>query len=92
MPPLTDNAPERTINIVCPANSWDVHHHIFDLDNFALSPTRHFTPSSAPMPDLEKFQHSLGIEHVCIAHGMSYGADSSSLLHYLVGQSVRVYR
>ncbi|OCF31071.1 amidohydrolase 2 [Kwoniella heveanensis BCC8398] len=68
---------------ICPRGSWDVHHHIFDLDKFPLSPTRHFTPSPASLASFESFQHSLGIEHPCIAHGLSFGTDPSSLLHYL---------
>jgi len=68
---------------ICPPGSWDVHHHIFDLDRFDLSSTRHFTPSPAPLPAFEAFEHSLGIDHTCIAHGMSFGLDVSSLLYYL---------
>lgn len=82
MPSLVSTAPIRT-DQPCPPGSWDVHHHIFDLDKFPLAPTRHFTPSSAPLRSFETFQHSMGIEHACIAHGLSFGTDPSSLLYYL---------
>lgn len=82
MPSLASTAPTRTEQ-PCPPGSWDVHHHIFDLDKFPLAPTRHFTPSSAPLHSFETFQHSLGIDHACVAHGLSFGTDPSSLLYYL---------
>ncbi|WWC93845.1 hypothetical protein V866_000681 [Kwoniella sp. B9012] len=82
MPSLSSTAAHRT-DQPCPPGSWDVHHHIFDLDKFPLSPSRHFTPSPAPLPSFEAFQHSLGIEHASIAHGLSFGTDPSSLLYYL---------
>lgn len=82
MPSLVSTAPIRT-DQPCPPGSWDVHHHIFDLDKFPLAPTRHFTPSSAPLHSFETFQHSMGIDHACIAHGLSFGTDPSSLLYYL---------
>lgn len=84
MPSLASTAPPRTTEQPCPSGSWDVHHHIFDLDGrFPLSPTRHFTPSPATLAQFEAFQHGLGIEHACIAHGLSFGTDPSSLLFYL---------
>ncbi|OWZ37512.1 amidohydrolase 2 [Cryptococcus neoformans c45] len=82
MPSLVSTAPIRT-DQPCPPGSWDVHHHIFDLDKFPLAPTRHFTPSSAPLHSFETFQHSMGIDHACIAHDLSFGTDPSSLLYYL---------
>ncbi|WWC63045.1 uncharacterized protein I303_105644 [Kwoniella dejecticola CBS 10117] len=82
MPSLSATASKRT-DQPCPPGSWDVHHHIFDLDRFPLSPTRHFTPSPAPLSAFEEFQHSMGIEHASIAHGLSFGTDPSSLLFYL---------
>jgi hypothetical protein len=83
MPSLIDTAPSRSYRL-CPPGSWDVHHHIFELDGrFPLSPTRHFTPSSATLEQLEAFQHSMGIDHVSMSHGLSFGTDLRSLQHYM---------
>ncbi|KAJ4245995.1 hypothetical protein NW762_013739 [Fusarium torreyae] len=66
-----------------PAGSWDTHHHIFEPDRFPFSAGRHFTPSVATLEQLRVFEDSIGVEHVCIAHGLSYGPDCTSLLYYL---------
>ncbi|KAJ0119931.1 hypothetical protein J7T55_000781 [Diaporthe amygdali] len=44
---------------------------------------RHFTPSVATLEQLHDFEASIGVQHVCIAHGLSYGPDCTSLLYYL---------
>ncbi|RMJ03668.1 hypothetical protein BHE90_014485 [Fusarium euwallaceae] len=66
-----------------PQGAWDTHHHIFEPDRFPFSAGRHFTPSVATLEDLQQFEASIGVAHVCIAHGLSYGPDCTSLLHYL---------
>ncbi|KAH6951261.1 hypothetical protein BKA56DRAFT_663865 [Ilyonectria sp. MPI-CAGE-AT-0026] len=66
-----------------PNGAWDTHHHIFEPSRFPFAPGRHFTPSVATLEQLKEFEASIGVAHVCIAHGLSYGADCSSLLHYL---------
>ncbi|KAI9927129.1 hypothetical protein ASPWEDRAFT_121611 [Aspergillus wentii DTO 134E9] len=66
-----------------PSGAWDTHHHIFEPDRFPFAEGRHFTPARASLEQLQKFEESIGVEHVCIAHGLSYGADCSSLLYYL---------
>ncbi|KAF4460992.1 amidohydrolase 2 [Fusarium albosuccineum] len=66
-----------------PQGAWDTHHHIFEPDRFPFSAGRHFTPSVATLEDLQKFEASIGVAHVCIAHGLSYGPDCTSLLYYL---------
>ncbi|TDZ13494.1 2-pyrone-4,6-dicarbaxylate hydrolase [Colletotrichum spinosum] len=66
-----------------PAGSWDTHHHIFEPARFPFAPGRHFTPSVATLDELKAFEQSIGVSHVCIAHGLSYGADCTSLLYYL---------
>jgi predicted TIM-barrel fold metal-dependent hydrolase len=37
----------------------------------------------ATLDELKAFEKSIGVDHVCIAHGLSYGKDCSSLLYYL---------
>lgn len=66
-----------------PAGAWDTHHHIFEVDRFPFATGRHFTPSPATVEDLQKFEASVGVEHVVIAHGLSYGPDCTSLKYYL---------
>jgi predicted TIM-barrel fold metal-dependent hydrolase len=66
-----------------PVAAWDTHHHIFEPDRFPFAEGRHFTPSRASFEQLKSFEESIGVEHVCIAHGFSYGADCTSLLYYL---------
>lgn len=66
-----------------PAGSWDTHHHIFEPERFPFAAGRHFTPSVATLEQLREFEDSVGVEHVCIAHGLSYGPDCTSLLYYL---------
>ncbi|KAI5476040.1 amidohydrolase 2 [Pseudohyphozyma bogoriensis] len=83
MAPLAATATGDRSDRVFPAGSWDCHHHIFDLDLFPLAATRHFTPANASLAELEAFQHKLGIDHVALAHGLSFGSDISSLEFYL---------
>ncbi|CAG7971940.1 unnamed protein product [Penicillium salamii] len=66
-----------------PAGAWDTHHHIFEPDRFPFAEGRHFTPSRASFEQLQEFEKSIGVDHVCIAHGLSYGLDCTSLLYYL---------
>lgn len=66
-----------------PSGGWDTHHHIFEPEKFPLSQDRHFTPSTATLDELRAFEASIGVDHVCIAHGLSYGPDCTSLLYYL---------
>ncbi|KAH8879048.1 amidohydrolase 2 [Thozetella sp. PMI_491] len=66
-----------------PTGAWDTHHHIFETDIFPFAPGRHFTPSPATVQDLKAFEASIGVANVVIAHGLSYGPDCTSLLHYL---------
>ncbi|KAK6815060.1 hypothetical protein RU639_008530 [Aspergillus parasiticus] len=66
-----------------PSGAWDTHHHIFEPDRFPFAEGRHFTPARASLEDLLKFEKSIGVDHVCIAHGLSYGPDCRSLLYYL---------
>lgn len=66
-----------------PPGAWDTHHHIFEPDRFPFANGRHFTPARASLGQLQEFEKSIGVEHVCIAHGLSYGADCTSLLYYL---------
>lgn len=66
-----------------PPGAWDTHHHIFEPDRFPFTDERHFTPAHASLAQLQEFELSIGVEHVCIAHGLSYGSDCSSLLYYL---------
>ncbi|RAK94086.1 hypothetical protein BO79DRAFT_261009 [Aspergillus costaricaensis CBS 115574] len=66
-----------------PPGAWDTHHHIFEPDRFPFAAGRHFTPARASLEQLRDFEKSIGVEHVCIAHGLSYGADCTSLLYYL---------
>ncbi|KAF7515113.1 hypothetical protein G7054_g14757 [Neopestalotiopsis clavispora] len=66
-----------------PEGAWDTHFHIFEPDRFPYAPGRHFTPSVATLAELKQFEASIGVRHVSIAHGLSYGSDCTSLLHYL---------
>ncbi|KAH9985276.1 hypothetical protein F4779DRAFT_318477 [Xylariaceae sp. FL0662B] len=66
-----------------PKGAWDTHHHIFEPDRFPFGAGRHFTPSVATFEELQVFEASIGVDHVCIAHGLSYGPVCDSLLHYL---------
>ncbi|KAL1848910.1 hypothetical protein VTK73DRAFT_9985 [Phialemonium thermophilum] len=66
-----------------PEGAWDTHHHIFEPARFPFAQGRHFTPSTATLDQLRAFEAAIGVDHVCIAHGLSYGADCSSLLYYL---------
>ncbi|KAJ9650471.1 hypothetical protein H2198_010227 [Neophaeococcomyces mojaviensis] len=66
-----------------PQGSWDTHLHIFEPDRYSFSNERHFTPAPATLEQLELFEKSVGIDHVCIAHGLSFGSDCTSLLAYL---------
>lgn len=66
-----------------PAAAWDTHHHIFEPDRFPFAEGRHFTPSRASFEQLQSFEESIRVAHVCIAHGLSYGPDCTSLLYYL---------
>ncbi|PKX91212.1 uncharacterized protein P174DRAFT_463342 [Aspergillus novofumigatus IBT 16806] len=66
-----------------PPGAWDTHHHIFEPHRFPYAKGRHFTPAPATLEDLQAFESAIGVDHVCIAHGLSYGPDCSSLLYYL---------
>jgi predicted TIM-barrel fold metal-dependent hydrolase len=37
----------------------------------------------ATVEQLQQFETSIAVEHVCVTHGLSYGDDCTSLLHYL---------
>lgn len=76
---MTDPFPQKPV----PSGAWDTHHHIFEPDLFPFADGRHFTPARASLRELQAFEKSIGTEHVCIAHGLSYGPDCISLLYYL---------
>jgi hypothetical protein len=59
------------------------HFHIFELDRFPLSQRRHFTPGHTSLASFEAFQHSLGIDHPGLTHGLSFGLDISSIYEYM---------
>jgi predicted TIM-barrel fold metal-dependent hydrolase len=65
-----------------PLDAWDTHCHVFE-NEFPFAAERHFTPALATMEQLQQFHSSIGVSNVCIAHGLSYGSDCTSLLHYL---------
>lgn len=58
-----------------PPGAWDTHFHIFEPDRF--------TPAPATLEQFEQFKSSLRVEYICVTHGLSYGSDCTSLLHYL---------
>ncbi|KAL4951877.1 hypothetical protein BDW69DRAFT_201161 [Aspergillus filifer] len=62
-----------------PNGAWDVHHHIFDPERYAYSPTRHLTPPPATIAQFLEFKKKLGITKSVLTHGLSYGSDCSSL-------------
>ncbi|RDW58923.1 amidohydrolase family protein [Aspergillus mulundensis] len=66
-----------------PHGAWDVHHHIFDPARFPYSPTRHLTPPPATIAEYAEFKKKLGITHSVLTHGLSYGADISSLTSFV---------
>ena len=70
---------DRTI----PPGAWDTHFHIFEPDRFPFASDRHFTPAPATLEEFEQFRTSLGVDYICVTHGLSYGSDCTSLLHYL---------
>ncbi|GMG46019.1 unnamed protein product [Aspergillus oryzae var. brunneus] len=47
-----------------PSGAWDTHHHIFEPDRFPFAEGRHFTPARASLEDLQKFEKSIGVDHV----------------------------
>lgn len=65
-----------------PLDAWDTHCHVFE-NGFPFAAGRHFTPAPATIEQLQQFHSSIGVSNVCIAHGLSYGPDCTSLLHYL---------
>lgn len=65
-----------------PQDAWDTHCHVFE-HGFPFAAERHFTPALATVEQLNQFHSSLGVSNVCIAHGLSYGSDCTSLLYYL---------
>lgn len=66
-----------------PPGAWDTHLHIFEPEKFPYASSRHYTPSSATFEQCKQFKSSLAVENICIAHGLAYGSDCTSLLHYL---------
>ncbi|KAH7127376.1 hypothetical protein EDB81DRAFT_729410 [Dactylonectria macrodidyma] len=80
---MSPNSPTASQIKPVPSSAWDTHHHIFEPNQFPFAAGRHFTPSVATLEQLKEFEASIGVAHVCIAHGLSYGADCSSLLYYL---------
>lgn len=66
-----------------PPGAWDTHHHVFDPVAFPYSPTRHLTPPSASIAHYCAFKRSLGIANSTVVHGLSYGHDCRSLIHFL---------
>lgn len=66
-----------------PPGAWDTHLHVFETSKFPLADGRHFTPAPATLQQLKAFEESIGVQCVCIAHGLSYGADCNSLLHFI---------
>lgn len=80
---ITHEMTKELLTKPVPAGAWDTHNHIFEPDRFPFAEGRHFTPARASFEQLQDFEQSIGVDHVCIAHGLSYGADSTSLLYYL---------
>ncbi|KAL4876973.1 hypothetical protein BJY04DRAFT_210226 [Aspergillus karnatakaensis] len=65
-----------------PNGGWDVHHHIFDSERYAYSPTRHLTPPPATIAQFLAFKQKLGITNSVLTHGLSYGSDCTSLQEF----------
>ncbi|KAL1845217.1 hypothetical protein VTK73DRAFT_864 [Phialemonium thermophilum] len=74
---------ENQGDALLPEGSWDCHHHIFDPAAFAYSPTRHLTVPPATVSQYAAFKKAHGITNSVLTHGLSYGADNSSLLAFL---------
>ena len=66
-----------------PPGAWDTHVHVFEPQKFPYGIGRHYTPACATLAQLQLFHASIGVEHVCFAHGFAYGSDCTSLLHNL---------
>ncbi|KAH8435231.1 uncharacterized protein LDX57_012861 [Aspergillus melleus] len=62
-----------------PNGGWDVHHHIFEPVRFSYAPDRHLTPPPATIKNYLDFKQKLGLTNSVLTHGLSYGADCSSL-------------
>ncbi|KAI9925265.1 hypothetical protein ASPWEDRAFT_187669 [Aspergillus wentii DTO 134E9] len=66
-----------------PNGGWDVHHHIFDPSKFAYAPDRHLTPPPATIAQFLEFKKRVGITNSVLTHGLSYGADCTSLKSFV---------
>ncbi|ODM24286.1 hypothetical protein SI65_02006 [Aspergillus cristatus] len=66
-----------------PNGGWDVHHHIFNPTKFTYAPDRHLTPPPATIPQFLAFKSRLGITNSVLTHGLSYGADCTSLKSFV---------
>lgn len=73
----------RTSSPLLPPGAWDTHHHIFDPAAFPYSLTRHLTPPTASITHYCAFKQSLGLANSTVVHGLSYGHDCASLVHFL---------
>ncbi|KAI9040567.1 uncharacterized protein KD926_008134 [Aspergillus affinis] len=62
-----------------PNGGWDVHHHIFEPVRFSYALDRHLTPPPATIKNYLDFKQKLGLTNSVLTHGLSYGADCSSL-------------
>ena len=69
---------------IIPSGAWDTHFHIFEPDRCPYASDRHFTPAPAKLGEFQRFKRSLGVDYVCVTHGLSYGSDCTSLLNYLI--------
>ncbi|KAI3071512.1 hypothetical protein CBS147353_6418 [Aspergillus niger] len=66
-----------------PKGGWDVHHHIFEPERFPYAPDRHLTPPPATVERYNEFKKSLGLSNSVLTHGLSYGADCTSLTKFI---------
>ncbi|MFJ3055003.1 amidohydrolase family protein [Herbaspirillum sp. NPDC087042] len=65
------------------AGSCDCHVHIFDPQRYPYTPRRTYTPATASVAMLERFQKKLGMDRVVLVQPSGYGADNRCLVESL---------
>lgn len=66
-----------------PKGSCDCHVHVFEPDQYPYTLPRTYTPGTASVDMLNRFESTLGIERVVLVQPSSYGTDNRCLVDAL---------
>src|SRR5258706_9632600 len=78
---VTASQPRTKVNFDVPAGACDCHTHIFgDPRRFPMTPSRVYTPETAPVEEMRTLHRALHMDRVVIVQPSIYGTDNACTL------------